>query len=160
MRDLVEADKAIVKIKSQRNFMRITARRNPALSFGSIQGASFCNLNDRTHSAEPAILLIRNKKNETAPIMWYAKKIKRACSSTLGPELTALVEGMGQAVHLKQVLEDVYELAENTIPIHAITDHKSLYQAVHSTTAINTRRLRREMAKVIDQFRLKEVETP
>ena len=74
--------------------------------------------------------------------MWYANKIKKVCGSTIEAELSALVEGMGQAVYLKQVLEELHGLSKNTIPVHAITDHKGLLESVHSTTAIDIRRLK------------------
>ena len=62
----------------------------------------------------------------------------------------SLVEGMGQAVYVKQVIEEMCGLTENTIPVHALTDHKGAYEAVHSTVAVEDRRLRSEVARVKD----------
>ena len=120
-------------------------------------GASHCNLGHRTQEA--AMILIWNKKNEAAPIMRDVKKVKRTCSSTLEADLTALVEGMRQATHLKQVLEELYGCSENTIPVHAITSHRGLYEATHSTAAMGTRRLQDEMTTVRDCMALKEIAT-
>ena len=105
-----------------------------------------------------AIVLIRNKRNEAPPIIWYAKKIKRLCSSSLEAELIALVKGMGQVVYLKQVLEELHRLPENTIPVSAITDHRGLYEAIHSTTTMDMRRLRGKLTKVKDHLVRREID--
>ena len=60
-------------------------------------------------------------------------------------------------MYLKQVLEELHGFLENTIPVHAMTDHRGLYQSGHSTTAIDTQRLWGEMTKVKDHLVLKEV---
>ena len=91
--------------------------------------------------------------------MWYSNKIKRLCGSTLEAETLSLVEGMGQAVYFKQVIEEVCGLPENTIPVHALTDHKGAHQAIHSTVAVEDRQLRAKMARTKDFLIRGEVNT-
>jgi hypothetical protein len=81
------------------------------------------------------------------------------CGSTLEAETLSLVEGMGQAVYVKQVIEEMCGMPENTIPVHALIDHKGAYEAIHSTVAVEDRRLRSEVARAKDYLIRGEINT-
>ena len=107
-------------------------------------------LSEGVHSTAAGVILIKNNSNIAVLVMWYANKIRRVCGSTLEAETLSLVEGMGQAVYVKQVIEEMCGLPENTIPVHALIDHNGAYEAIHSTAAVEDRRLRAKVARAKD----------
>ena len=158
--DLMLASTALRKVKSQGSYLLIRDLgdvRNWSIEIST--DASFKNLNDGVHSTAAGVILIRNSGNLAVPVMWYANKIRRVCGSTLEAETLSLVEGMGQAVYVKQVIEEICGMPENTIPVHAFIDHKGAYEAIHSTVAVEDRRLRSEMARAKDYLIRGEINT-
>ena len=157
---LMLASTALRKVKSQGSYLFIRDLgdvRNWSIEIST--DASFKNLNDGVHSTAAGVILIRNSSNLAVPVMWYANKIRRVCGSTLEAETLSLVEGMGQAVYVKQVIEEICGMPENTIPVHALIDHKGAYEAIHSTVAVEDRRLRSEMARAKDYLIRGEINT-
>ena len=107
-------------------------------------------LSEGVHSTAAGVILIRNNSNIAVLVMSYGNKIRRVCGSTLETETPPLVEGMGQALYVKQVTEEMCGLPENTIPVHAFIDHNGVYEAIHSTVAVEDRRRRAKVARAKD----------
>ena len=75
-----------------------------------------------------------------------------------------MVEGMESAVLISQMLKEIIYNDTRSVPIVALTDCFSLFEAAHSTTSIQDRRLRIEMSILRegisrDEFTLKWVKT-
>ena len=82
------------------------------------------------------------------PVVWQANKIKRIVRSSLEAECLALVEGLKEATFVRDVVEEVFGLKERPIPVRAIIDNKSTVDAVHSTSAVSDKKLRRDIGIV------------
>ena len=57
-------------------------------------------------------------------------------------------EGLNDAIYFRQVIEEILGLKEKSIPIHALVDNKGTVEAVHSTTSVTDKKLRRDIATV------------
>ena len=71
--------------------------------------ASYRSFNDGIHSAAAGVILLKSG-NTAVTVAWYTNKIKRVCGSTLEVGSLALVEGLCQAVYVKQVIEEMCRL--------------------------------------------------
>ena len=158
VKDLMQVSKIVRKVKDSDCFYTIR-------SLGPVQDwfievstdASLSNLNDGVDSTGAHLILVRNKGDDCAPIIWHASKIKRIVGSTLEVETLALVEGLKEAIYLREVIEEIFGLKEQTLDIRALVDSKSTVDAVHSTTLVQDRRLRRDIAIVKQMLNKKEV---
>lgn len=156
--DLIQASKAIRRVKSRNSFLLFK-------NLGQIDGwiievytdTSHRNLNEGVNSTGAVMVLLRNDENVAVPIFWCTNKIKRVCGSTLEAETLALVEGMGHAVYVGEVIRELCGLRDDSIPIKAFVDNKGTYEAVHSTVAVDNKRLRGDMARVKEFLNTNEV---
>ena len=145
--DLKEAKKTIANLKQNKAMVRIAAikelKRAEILLFTD---ASYGNINDgKDSTGSYVIFLIEPVSGKCAPLDWKANKTKRKANSTLAAEALSLSVGLDAAVgirwQLREILGEDYKL-----PITAIIDNKDTYDAVHSSTDVTERRLRREIA--------------
>lgn len=141
---ILKTNKSIKKAKYNTVFLyypkldlkNITVRCYADASFGNLpdggsQGGSYVELVDQTQSA---------------PILWQSKKLTRTPTNTLAAETIAMVEGIEAAYLMSKLLSEIVHNSAVKVPVEAITDNFSLYEAAHSTTAITNRRLRIELA--------------
>lgn len=105
--------------------------------------ASFANLADGFSSTYGLIAFVCGNDN-SAPLSWRSGKIKRVVRSTLGAEAMALQEGLEEAYFLQNVMRGLFPRAK--LPIFAVVDNKSVIEAVHSTSSVEDRRLRIDIA--------------
>lgn len=87
------------------------------------------------------MVLVKNEKFDCAPVSWQSNKIKRIVDNTFAAECISLVEGLKEAVHIRELIEEVYGLKEKSVPVEAIIDNKGTVDAIHSTTAVSDKRL-------------------
>ena len=87
------------------------------------------------------MVLVKNEKFDCAPVSWQSNKIKRIVDNTFAAECISLVEGLKEAVHIRELIEEVYGLKEKSVPVEAIIDNKGTVDAIHSTTAGSDKRL-------------------
>ena len=146
VRDLIQASKVMRKVKSSEAFLLIRG-------LGPVSGwtievwtdASLSNLNEGVNSTGAVLILLVNNAGDCAPIVWQANKIKRIVNSTLEAECLALVEGLKEAIYVREVVEELFGLKEKTIPVKAVIDNKSTVDAVHSTASVEDKKLRRDV---------------
>ena len=105
------------------------------------------------------MILIKNSKGDCALMVWNANKIKRIVGSTLEAECLSLLEGPKEAVYLREVLEEIFDLKEKTIPVEALVDNKGTRDAVHSTASVSDRRLRRDVGIIKQMLNTKKITT-
>ena len=77
--------------------------------------------------------------------------------STLECECLSLVDGLKQAVYVREVIEEIYKLDEKSIPVRAIVDNKSTVDAVHSTAPVEDKKLRRDVSIIKQMLNRNEV---
>ena len=146
VRDLTEAMKAMRKARTGESFVRIN-------DLGSVErwiievwtDASLYTLNNGMNSTRPVLIILVNERGVCVPILWQANQIKCIVRSTLEAECLALVEGLSKGVYFREIIEEIMGLQERTIPIRAIIDNKSTLDAIHSTSAVSDKRLRRDI---------------
>ena len=160
VKNLVQASKIVRKIRGSECSLFIRG-------LGGVENwrielstdASLSNLNDGVDSTGAYIILVTNEKGDCAPIAWQANKIKRIVSSTLEAETLALVGGIKEAVYLREVIEEIFNLEPKAIKVHALVDSQSAVDAIHSTSPVDDRRLRRDIGIVKQTLNSKEIET-
>ena len=64
---------------------------------------------------------------------------------------------MKEAVHIRELIEEVYGLKEKSVPVEAIIDNKGTVDAIHSTTAVGDKRLRRDVSSIKQMLNTKEI---
>ena len=101
--------------------------------------ASLSNLNEGVDSVEARVILVKNEKNDCAPLVWCANKIKRIVDSTLEAECLSLLSGLKEAIYLREVIEEVFNLRDKSVPVKAIVDNKSTVDAIQSIHLWKTR---------------------
>ena len=95
-------------------------------------------------------MFVVNSLNGDAAILdWQANKIRRVVRSTLAAETLSLCEGLETSIHINNVLE---ELIGVKVDIHAVIDKKSVVEAIRSTTAVDDKRLRRDISSIKELF--------
>ena len=145
--DLKEAKKTIANLKQNKAMVRIAAirelKRAEILLFTD---ASYGNINDgKDSTGSYVIFLIEPISGKCAPLDWRANKTKRKANSTLAAEALSLSIGLDAAVGIRWQLREILG-EDHKLPITAIIDNKDTYDAVHSSTDVTERRLRREIA--------------
>ena len=106
---------------------------------------------------EARVILIRNEIGDCAPILWCANKIKRIVDSTLEAECLSLLSGLKEAIYLREVIEEIFNLREKEVPVKAIVDNKSTVDAIHSTAPVEDKKLRRDVARIKQMLNTKDV---
>ena len=89
-----------------------------------------------------------------SPINWSSRKIKRVCRSTLTAETMALLEVSETCFWLSHIIKEL--LGDSLETTEIFTDNKSLYEAAHSTTALEEKRLRVDIAAIRQSILRKE----
>ena len=86
--------------------------------------------------------------NTCAPLSWNSSKINRVANNILEAETLACSSGMDEAIAIKDTIEEIFKLPRNTIPVDVVIDSNSLEEALRSTAAVDSKRLRRDMARI------------
>ena len=158
VKDLNKAVKAMRKIsniKSQLVIKNLGPIENWSVEVNT--DAALGNLNGGVDSTAGFIVLLRNRDGLCVPISWTSNKIKRIVDNTLAAECISLVSGLEEAVHVRSLIEEILGLKEKSIPVEAITDNRGTFDSVHSTTAVQDKRLRRDISVIKELLNEKEV---
>ena len=158
VKDLVQAVKTLTRVKQNDSRLFISA-------LGGVEGwkvevstdASLCNLSDGVYSTGAYVILIKNETGNCAPISWRSGKIRRIVDSTLECECLALVDGLKQAVYVREIIEEIFNLDSKSVPVEAIVDNKSTVQAIHSTAPVEDKKLRRDIAIIKQMLNEREI---
>ena len=125
--------------------------------------ASLSNLPDKISSTRGYAIFLSGG-HKVAPLAWCSKKLERVAKTIIYAEGIALGKCLDEAINLRQTLLQMMALdkLENSecsglIPIIGITDSKSLWDNINSTSQADDLKLRREVASIREQLELKEV---
>ena len=68
-----------------------------------------------------------------------------------------MVLALKEATYVREMIEDIFNLKDKSVPVEAIVDNKGTVDAVHSTTAVSDKRLRRDVSSIKEQLRIGEI---
>ena len=145
--DLKAAKKTLLKLKDEA-YVKLPSIKLETAEIFLFTDASHGNLNEAKDSTGAYIIfLVDPATGKAAALDWKSNKIKRVVNSTLGAEALSLYNGLDAAIATRNLLQDMtankYELK-----LRAIIDNKDTYDAIHSSTNVGERRLRREIAAI------------
>jgi len=108
------------------------------------------------------IVSLKGKNGKISPLSWSSRKIKRVCRSTLTAETMALLEVSETCIWISHIINELLDNSLQTTEI--FTDNKLLYEAAHSTTSVEEKRLRVDIAAIRQsivrkEFNLKWIDT-
>ena len=151
--DLKNAKKTLLKLKDHAK-VRISAIKDMnRAELWMFSDASHGNLNEGVDSTAGYILfLVDVKTGDVAPIEWKSNKIDRVTSSTLAAEAISMHRAMDAAIATKWCLQDILG-GKFQFPVKLIVDNNDAFEAVHSATDVQERRLRREIGAVKSELK-------
>ena len=145
--DLIRAGKNITRMKSG-----ISALKFPVLKAYDqwelvlYTDAAHANL-EGTGSVAGHVVFLTDGIN-SCPLNWNANKIKRIVRSTLAAEMLALQDGIEDAIYLRELITQTMNRQNDSLPIKAYVDNKSVIQALSSTKLVEDKRLRLDIAAI------------
>ena len=110
--------------------------------------AALANLNDGKGSTGAHILWIKDRLGNCCPIYWQSNKIKRVVRSTIASEALSLQEGLESALYFRTIVEEIFRLERDSIPVTGFTDNKSVTEALKTTKLVDDKRLRIDIASI------------
>ena len=148
VKHILHANKTIKKIKNSEVHLSFPSLEN--IDNAKIIVYSDASLNNLPNGGSQGahIVLIGDNHQQTAPIQWQSKRVKRVVKSTLGAECLALHDAVDSAFYVKNV---VAELLKINMEIHCFVDNNSLVDNIYSSTNVEDKRL------VLDMCALKEM---
>ena len=157
--DLNKARKIIRSLPQVENKIVFRKLDKQSLFIRVYTDASFGNLNEGVDSMAACIVFLVDKHERCIPLDWVANKVKRVVKSTIAAETLALANGIDQAIFARRLISELLGWKEETLQIEAIIDNKSCLEAVNSTSLVDDKRLRREIASIKELLETKELQT-
>ena len=143
--DLIRANKFLKQAKDIKvaiNFLTPDDIENPTIL--THHDASYANLTNGRSQGGNIILLIDSYVN-AAPVSWQSKYLQRVIKSMLGAETLFLADAAETSFWISSILAEIFHkdeaLNQGGRNIECATDNRSLFEAVHSTTALAVKRL-------------------
>ena len=149
--DLSRATKVIRKAKDSRSFVTINdiGEDENEWCVEVSTDAALCNLNEGVNStAAKVILLVNRNTRHCAPISWQCNKIPRVVDSTLAAECLSQKDGLCEGGYVREVVEELLGMKAKSLPVYGIVDNRGVVDAIHSTTNISDKKLRRDVAAI------------
>ena len=150
--DMIQANKTTRKCKQRSVSIKFPPLQKP-FYLVAFCDASYTNLRDGS-SQGGMIVFLKGKNGKISPLSWASRKIKRVCRSTLTAETLALLEVSETCLWLSHIINELLDDSLETTEI--FTDNQSLYEAAHSTTAVEEKRLRVDIAAIRQSISRKE----
>ena len=138
--DLIQANKAIKKVKNEESYMRFSELDIDSLHLVSYADASYNNLRNGG-SQGGYIIFLSDKYNNCCPIEWKSNRLKRVVRSALAAETLACADCMEACRHWQNVIREVMKPVEDIKVTHH-TDSQSLIDHLEGNKVISDRLLR------------------
>ena len=157
--DFLHANKVVQKLK-QTSFIKVWLFEE-TYNLVAFCDASYANLNDGS-SQGGLIVFLNGKDGNISLLCWNSKKIKHVFLSTIAAETMALLEASETCFWLSHIINEMLDIPLGITKIYC--DNKSLTEAAHSTTAIEEKRLRVDLAAIRqsisrNEFKLRWIKT-
>ena len=153
VQDILQANKVLRKVKQNRFSLKYVALKQP-WKLVVYCDASYANLKDGSSQGGMIIFLV-DGEGRASPIAWISKKLRRVCRSTIAAETMSLLDAVDTSVWLSHLLDELKDKQLHTTEIY--TDNMSLTEAVHSTKAMEEKRLRVDIAALRESVKRKEI---
>ena len=89
---------------------------------------------------------IIDSNDNSSPIWWHSSRISRVVDNVMAAETLALKEALDTGFLIKSLISELLYQNKVDIPLEAVVDSKSLYEAAYSTKSAKDKRLRIELA--------------
>ena len=161
--DVIQLNNVVKRLK--KHTLRVSFSIPPCnvedLRIVAFSDAALSNLPDKTSSTRSYIIFI-NCGDAYSPLSWCSKKLERVAKTIIYAEGIALGKCLDEAVNLRETMMDVLNLRnnenkDNMLPIIGVTDSKSLWDNIQSSSLAADLKLRREVASIKEQMTLREV---
>ena len=117
--------------------------------FVVMSDAAFGNLCDSVSSSAGYIIFLVGNEQKSVPLCWKANKIQRKVNSPSAAEALALRSAVDHAILLRSLLKEML-YTEKEFQIEAWTDSNNVKKALESTTQVEDKRLRIDIAYLKD----------
>ena len=159
LEDLTKANKAIMRMVANpvKLFFPALAGQFQIITFSD---AAFRNLPDQISSGRGHIIFLRGSDSgdHVAPVAWNANKVKRVVGSTIAAEGLSLLMALDHAHYLRAILAEVLGKVQKDIQIVSYIDSKNLYEAIYSTSLVEDKKLRCDLAQIQETVNTENVE--
>ncbi len=150
VKDILEANKIVKKVSSHSiELCYQNLGSSNYLRFVTFTDAAYGNfINGGSKGAYFIFFVGENGKWNL--ISWQSKRIKRIVKSTMAAETLVLGEGIGATVFVSLLFTQIcYGISDfQRIPIEAVINNQSLYDALKSTKCVSDKRLRVDIGAV------------
>ena len=154
--DALRLNKVISRILSDNYYLLFQRMsRMEECTLDCYTDASFANLPDGG-SQGGFVIFLSDCDGNKCPLSWQSRRLRRVVKSTLAAETLALVEGAEAAVYLKTIIEEI--VGCDKLKVQCYVDNKSLVEALKSSTSVDDRRLRIDVALLKDMMQRREVD--
>ena len=147
------ANKIIRKVKSTSVEIAFCKLENP-LHLLVYCDASYANL-PSGGSQGGQIVFLSDENGSLSPLSWTSRKVRRVCRSTISAETMSMLDAVDMSIWIMHILKDITGNQSRNAELK--TDSKSLYDAAHSTTAVEEKRLRVDIAAIREELRKRSV---
>ena len=142
--DIIKAKKVLKNLCNEDIKVRTTKLEYGNFKFISYSDASYANLTDCGSQGGHVTFLTDNTGLQLSPIAWQSKRIKHVLKITLATEVLSLVEAAESCFWLQNLLREITDMEK--LNTECKTDGQSVFNAVHSVTALLDKRLRVDVA--------------
>ena len=164
IKDILKINKVVKKMN--KNTLKIvfgvpTCCLKEDLKILAFSDAALSNLPDKTSSTRSFVIFL-SAKGKVAPLAWSCRKLERTAKTIIYAEGMALGKCLDEAVNLREALLQMLGFTKSnsdsmTIPIIGVTDSKSLWDNIYSSSQAQDLKLRREVVSIREQLEMKEV---
>ena len=149
VQDIRQTNKIIKFLKSNRSFITFSSLHLISAKVTMYSDASFNNpCNGASQGGH--IVLLTDQFNNSCPISWKSKKVRRIARSTLAAETLSFSDGSDTAYFINPLAQEA-GLVRSPCPIFTYTDNRSLHDIANTITQVADRRLRIEISAIREQ---------
>ena len=151
VKDLKQLNKLASKIKVGPQHLMLSKLKEDDLRIICFSDASFANLPpDKTSSGEGFLTFLADSTGKCALLNWKSKKISRVVHSTISAEGLSLVDSLGDAYYIRNIIEEILynDPRKKAISIHVYVDSNQLFKAIESTRMVTEKLLRINIAEL------------
>ena len=154
-----QANKTLKKAKKEKSQISVP-------DLGILENVKLVVYSDASHanlidggSQGGYVIFLQGKNGNYLPVSWQSKRVKRVVKSTLAAETLAMVDAAEAAVYYRKFILEILGMDDSikNVPIVCCTDNSSLYDAAHSSTQIEDKRLRIEIAILREMLNKREI---
>ena len=148
--DLLHAIKVVGRLKEveSRLYFPVVSLIKEETRLILFTDAAHANICHGVGSVGAYIAFLVDNNQRCCPLIWQACKIKRVVRSTIAAETLSLQEGLEAVYYIQRLLLEILDMPVGSIPIVAFVDNKSVVQSIHSTSLVDDKRLRLDIAAI------------